>query len=124
MKVSFNKAYFILFMLLFCIETLIALYLKNGFIRHTFGDFLVVILLYCFLKSFWNVKPATVALTVLLISFLIEFLQLANLLEFLNLENNNLAKTIFGSTFNVTDLIAYTLGIATVLLIEIKTKKL
>ena len=124
MKISFNKAYFILFMLLFCIETLIALYLKNGFIRHTFGDFLVVILLYCFLKSFWNVKPATVALTVLLISFLIEFLQLANLLEFLNLENNNLAKTIFGSTFNVTDLIAYTLGIATVLLIEIKTKKL
>ena len=53
---QFNKTYLLLFLLLFLVEAAIAYYLKDGFIRHTFGDYLVVIMLYLFLKSFIKIK--------------------------------------------------------------------
>jgi len=122
MKLHFNRIYFLGFVILFIIEGFIAYFLKTGFIRHTFGDFLIVILLYCFAKSFINAKPIPVALAVLLFAFIIEFLQLGNLLEHLNLQDNTFAILILGSTFHVSDLIAYTLGIVTVLIFELKLK--
>ena len=118
MKLQFNKTYFIIFIILFIIEVLIATYLKTGFIRHTFGDFLIVILLYCFIKSFIAIKPIPTAIYVLIISFIIEFLQMGNLLYHLNLQNSDLAKLILGSTFQISDLVAYSLGTITVLIIE------
>jgi Protein of unknown function (DUF2809) len=118
--IKFNKVYFFLFLTLLVIETCIAYFLKTGFIRHSFGDFLVVIMLYCLLKSFINIKPIYLALFVLFISFSIEFLQLFNFLETLNLTDNKIAKIVLGNTFHINDLIAYTLGIITVLIIEYK----
>jgi hypothetical protein len=111
MKTHFNPYYFAVFYTLLLIEIAIALFLKDGFIRHTFGDFLVVILLYCFIKSFVVIKRVPLALMVLLIAFVIEFLQLANLLEQLNLRDNKLLATRFGTSFSIQDLIAYTLGV-------------
>jgi len=116
----FKKTYFVLFIILLLIEVCIAYFLKTGFIRHTFGDFLVVILLYCLLKSFINIKPITMVFIVLFISFTIEFLQLTPFLEWLNLHDNTFAKTVLGSTFHISDLVAYTLGIIAVLIIEKK----
>lgn len=118
MKLNFNPYYFITFIVLFAIEALIAIYLKVGFIRHTFGDFLVVILLYCFFKSFIKGREFKVALVVLIISYVIEFLQLTNFLEVLCLQNNSFAKIVLGSTFHISDLVAYTLGIITILIFE------
>ena len=105
-----NRAFFLIAIMLLVLETCIAIFLKDGFIRHTFGDFLVVILIYCFLRSFIKTKPIYLALVVLSIAFLVEFLQLAKLLELLNLENNKLAKVVLGSTFQINDLFAYTIG--------------
>lgn len=118
MILNLNKTYLIFTILLFSIEILIAAYLKTGFIRYTFGDFLSVILLYCFFRSFLKVKPVKLAVFVLAIAFFIEFMQLLNILEWLQLEQNEILKIILGSTFNTLDLVAYTLGIATVLIIE------
>ena len=120
----FNKPYFSLFLLLFLVEAAIAYFLKDGFIRHTFGDYLVVIMLYFFLKSFLNIKPITTALIVLVIAFGVEFLQLTNFLELFNLENSYYAKLVFGSTFQFTDLSAYTLGILTIVIMESKRSTL
>ncbi|MDO5970908.1 DUF2809 domain-containing protein [Flavivirga aquimarina] len=110
-------------LVIFVIEILIAIYLKDGFIRYTFGDYLVVILLYCFIKSFIKAIPIIIAIPVLIFSYIIELLQLINILEILSLNNNHLLKLILGSTFHVSDLIAYTLGIITVLIIEYSTVK-
>lgn len=96
---------------------------KSGFIRHTFGDYLVVILVYCFLRSFSKTKAIYLALITLVISFIIEFLQLTNFLEVLNLQDNTLAKTVLGSTFSISDLIAYTLGVITIYLIDTNSKR-
>ncbi|GFD92215.1 hypothetical protein KUL156_41680 [Alteromonas sp. KUL156] len=90
----------------------------SGFIRHTFGDFLVVILLFYLVKAFFNLSNKTVAVSVLIFAYIVEFLQLTPLLEFLGLENNRLAVIVFGATFSIGDLVAYTLGIVTVLLLE------
>ena len=117
---TFNTFYFFIFLVIFFIEACIAYFLKTGFIRHTFGDFLVVIVLYCFLKSFLNARPIIMALIVLLISFIIEILQLTPFLELIGLRENHYAKIVFGNTFHISDLVAYTLGVLTIIIIESK----
>ena len=116
MKLRLKKNYILLFLLTIIIE--FAILYTEGFIRHSIGDFLIVIAIYCLLLSFVQIKPYNAAIIVLLFSFLIECLQLTNFLHFLNLENSAIAKTIFGNTFSKQDLIAYTLGIILVLLLE------
>ncbi len=117
----FRKSYFIVAIVILMIEIAIALFLDSGFIRHTFGDFLVVVMLYCFMRSFINLKAFYTALTVLAIAFSIEFLQLWNLLDYLDLRQNSLAVIILGSTFEITDLFAYCLGALTAFIIDLKT---
>ncbi len=124
MKLNINKTYLIITILLFTIEVLIAIYLKSGFIRYSFGDFLIVIFIYCFFKSFIPNNNFKIAMLVLAFAFSIEFLQLVNILEILNLQNNHFIKLILGSTFQISDLVAYTLGISTVLAIEYKIHNL
>ncbi|MCH7524551.1 MAG: DUF2809 domain-containing protein [Bacteroidetes bacterium] len=121
--IKFNKTYFFRFLILFIIEACIAFFIKEGFIRHTFGDVLVVIMLYCLIKSFVKAKPIYIAITVLIVSFGIEFLQLTHILQWLHIENNKALKLILGSTFDINDLLAYLFGIIVVLLIEYKYSK-
>jgi hypothetical protein len=64
------------------------------------------------------------ALIVLLIAFIIEFLQHTPFLEILNLQDNTIAKIVLGSTFNVSDLIAYTLGVLSIIIAELKLKQI
>jgi len=120
MKFQFNKLYFVYFLILLIIEVAIAIFIKEGFIRSTFGDFLVVMLIYCFVNSFIKAKPIYMALVVLIFAYVIEFLQLFQILKTLNLENNKILVTVFGSTFQMSDLIFYTLGVVTILIIEYK----
>jgi len=120
MKIQFNKNYFIGLLVFLLTELLIVTYLSEGFIRFTFGDFLVVMLVYCFLKSFVNIKPIIAAIVVLIFSFVVEFSQLFNLISLLNLQNYQIAKLILGSTFQIGDLVAYIFGVLTILFIENK----
>lgn len=120
MSFYFNKKYFYWFMLLFSIEASIAYFLKDGFIRHTFGDFIVVIMLYCFLKSFMNLKPIVVGLLVFCISFCVEYLQYFQLIKILGLQDNKIANLVLGNTYNILDLLAYIIGISIVMLLESK----
>jgi len=124
MKLTFNRNYFISFVILFAIEVLIAAFLKDGFIRHTFGDFIVVIVVYCFLKSFLKTNTLPLAIVTLVIAYTIEFLQLTDFLYYLGLKQNKWANLIFGNTFSVQDLVAYTLGILAILSIEKYSGKL
>lgn len=120
MKLTFNKTYAFISLTIFIAEVLIASFLKTGFIRHTFGDFLVVALMYTGIKSFININPIKLSFTVLVIAFTVEFLQLTPFLSTLGIADRLWAKLIFGNTFNLTDLIAYTLGILSILIIDIK----
>jgi hypothetical protein len=116
----FRLRYFILFISILIIEILIALFPHDGFIRPYVGDFLVVILLYCFIKTFLKITVIKVALGVLIFSYLVEYLQYLHLIKFLGLQNSSLAKTILGTSFEWTDIAAYTLGILFVIFVETK----
>ncbi len=111
-----NLKYFTVFIILVLIEFCI-LY-TDGFIRHTIGDYFVVIVLYCFVKSFFNFSSKKTAFGILIFAFCIEFLQLTDLPNIEPFASSKLSKIILGTTFVFTDLIAYTLGIITVLYVE------
>ena len=117
---KFNWKYFVLAILLFIVEVLIAVFVNDSFVRPYVGDFLVVILIYCFVKAFWKapVKPA--ALAVLLFAYLIEVLQYFEFVKLLGLKHSKLANVVLGNYFQWIDMVAYTLGILFVLLLEKK----
>ena len=115
---QFNRKYFFLSFALFLILILIAVFVRDGFVRPYLGDFLVVIFLYYALRSFLVSRPLTIGIAVLLFSYLVEVLQYYHLVEVLGLEDVLIAKTVIGYGFDWMDFVAYTLGIITVLAID------
>lgn len=115
---QFNRNYFLLTILLFVIELCIALFVNDNFIRPYFGDVLVVILIYCFAKTFLNISVTKAAIFVLVIAFSIETLQYFLIVEKLHLQDNKIAKTIIGTSFAWEDILAYCVGIFIVVVIE------
>ena len=69
---TFNLRFFLLSILFFVIEVLIALYVKDDFVRPYVGDYLVVMLIYCAVRTFIKASPVKVAIAVLLFAYLIE----------------------------------------------------
>jgi hypothetical protein len=81
-----------------------------------------VILLYCAVRTFVEASPIKVAVGVLLFAYLIELLQYYSIVDRLGLSGNQLAKTVIGCGFDWLDLLAYTLGITTVVIVERRRK--
>jgi len=115
---KFNSLYFVLAVLLFAVEILIAIFAHDRFIRPYVGDVLVVILIYCTVKSLLNTPVLTTALSVLAFSFVIESLQYLNIVDRLGLQNSPIAATIIGTSFAWIDIFAYIIGIILVLVFE------
>lgn len=110
--------YLIAAIILFAIEVLIALYVRDDFIRPYIGDVLAIALLYTVLRA---VSPLSVmqaiALT-LAIAFAIEIAQALNFLDAIGLRNNAFARIILGGVFDYADLIAYAVGAAIIFAVE------
>ncbi|WP_439127586.1 DUF2809 domain-containing protein [Polaribacter sp.] len=120
--IKFNKTYFTLFLALFLIEVFIAKY-TTGFIRHTVGDYFAVAFVYTFIKSIFKISEEKAALITFLISFVIEFLQLSNLQNHFPEQHERALKIILGTSFSIGDLVAYTLGVITIILVEKTMRK-
>lgn len=115
---KFSPFYAISTLLLFVTEVLIALFVHDQFIRPYVGDFLVVILIYCFVKSFLNTRVVPTALGVLVFAYTVELLQYFRIVEVLGLQHSRAARIIIGSAFEWQDMLAYTMGILIVVLVE------
>ncbi len=117
-----NRRYFIAATILFVIEVGIALFVHDSFVRPYLGDVLVVILIYCAVKSVvnWSVWPTAVG--VLLFAFAVEAAQYFGLIYYLGLENSGLARAVIGTSFAWADIVAYCAGIALVLLVETRLR--
>ena len=118
LTIKFNRNYFLLAILLFFTEVFIALKVNDDIIRPYGGDFLVVILIYCAWKSFFNTSLLPTCMSVLFFSYTVEILQYFQVVKLLGLENNKLARIIIGTSFAWTDILSYTLGIGLVYLLE------
>ena len=115
---TFSLRFFLCALLLFVIEIFIALFVHDNFIRPYAGDYLVVIFIYCAVRTFIKAAPLKVAIAVLLFSYIIETLQYFKIVDRLGLARNQLARTVIGYGFSWLDIVAYTLGIITVLVLE------
>src|SRR5215217_6324343 len=113
-----NRHYLMLAFLLLITEFLIALFVHDTIIRPWGGDFLVVILLYCFVRGTTGMQVEMSALVVLAFSYLVETLQYWQFVQILGLDSNPIARTVIGTHFSWSDMVAYTLGIASVLVLE------
>jgi hypothetical protein len=115
---KFNIYYFIAFIILFISEVLIALYAHDEFVRPLLGDFLVVIMLYCLVKSVVKKQEFEIGLFVLIFAYLVELGQYYQLVKLVGLGDNQLANVVFGNFFSWVDIVMYTLGIMLVLTFE------
>jgi hypothetical protein len=121
--ITFNRNYFGLTILIFTIEVLIALFVHDDFIRPYFGDVLVVILMYCFIKSFLNLPVFSVAVFVLAFAFLIEILQGCNIVTKIGLEKSKLANVVLGNSFSRIDFLTYIVGFLIIIVTENRLAK-
>lgn len=114
----FDKKYCLYAILFFLLEVFIALYVRDSYIRPYGGDFLVVIFLYCLLKSFFKISVKNAIFGVLLFAFAIEGLQYFGFAKHMGLQENLIASVILGNHFEWLDMLFYTLGALTVYFVE------
>ena len=114
-----KRNYLIGFFSLLIIEILIASFIKDDFIRPYLGDFLVVIMLYCFLMGISRFAIYKSIFIILVFYFSIEFLQLIDIAKLLQYQAPKSIMIILGNSFSVWDLVAYLLGLLSCLMIEI-----
>lgn len=108
MKLNFK--FLLAFVCLLAIETLIALFVRDQWIRPFVGDILVVILIYCLIKTFVARRVDWLPAYIFLFAVLVEISQYFNLAQLLQIEDNRFATTIIGSTFDWKDILCYFIG--------------
>ncbi len=119
----FKMNYLTAALVIFIVEVLIALYVHDDFVRPWGGDVLVVVLLYCFVRGVTRLNVLPAALAVLVFACFIETLQYLQIVSVFGLEDNAVARTIIGTTFSWSDIVAYTLGIVLVVGAEVVMNK-
>ena len=120
---KFDKKSFIIAIIIFLIEVIIALYIKDKIIRPFVGDILVVIFIYYFIKAFINTKAINIAIFTLFFSFIVEILQYFNFVEMIGLGHNKAARIIIGTSFSWIDLLCYFVGFILLFFIDKDLKK-
>ena len=109
-KSRLRLIYSVLFFVLLTIEILIALFIRDNFIRPYIGDMLVTILICAFARFFIPEKIKLLPLMVFAFSLLVEIGQYFDFVKFLGLDDNVLISTLLGRTFSIADLICYAMG--------------
>ena len=120
---KFDKKSFSIAIIIFLIEVIIALYIKDKIIRPFVGDILVVIFIYYFIKAFINTKAINIAIFTLIFSFIVEILQYFNFVEMIGLGHNKAARIIIGTSFSWIDLLCYFIGFVLLFFIDKDLKK-
>ncbi|MCX8533393.1 ribosomal maturation YjgA family protein [Chryseobacterium luquanense] len=124
MRIKFSLKYFLITILIFFAEVLIATVLKdNFFIRAYLGDVIVVMLLYTFVKSFLIVNDTKLILGIFVFSCLVEFAQFFNIAEKLGFQPGSLMYIVIGNSFSWIDILCYGIGCLILYLLIIKSNQ-
>lgn len=97
------------FLVIFIIEIVIGIYVRDSFVRPYLGDALVVVLIYCFIRIFIPRGVPQLPLYVFAFACLIEFLQYFQLADLLGI-TNRFMRIVLGSTFDWSDILSYAAG--------------
>lgn len=110
MKAKQRLTYTLLFLLLFATEVLIALFVKDNFIRPYVGDMLVTVVICLFLRAFTPIRTRLLPLLVFIFSALVEIGQYFDFVALLGLSDNRFISVLLGRTFSLADIICYGVG--------------
>ncbi len=108
--IRLHRGYALAAVTLFAIEVVIALYVRDRFVRPYLGDVLAVLLVYCGLRAVLRIGIATAALMAFGVAVLVELGQLIGILDLLGWRGSALARTVLGTGFDWKDLGAYAVG--------------
>ena len=118
---KFNLKYFLIAVAIFLVEILIATKLKDiFFIRAYLGDVLVVMLMYYFIKAFFDLEARKLIVGIFIFSCLIEFLQYFHFGELLGFKDNRIVMIVLGNSFSWIDILCYLAGCVVLYLIKTK----
>lgn len=118
MTLGFNVKYLLLAAITLVAEIYIALFVRDTIVRPFVGDVLVIILIYCFLRTVLNITYWKAAVGVLLFACVIEILQYFDYVRLLHMESNRVLSIMMGRTFEWSDFAAYLTGFLIIILTE------
>ena len=99
---------------LFIAEVLIATTFSGSrFIRSYLGDYLVVILLYYLVESFYDVPPLVLSVSIFAFACGVEIAQYFKLADVLGLQPGSVLSILIGTSFSWMDILMYFAGSAT-----------
>ena len=98
--------------LLLITEVLIALYVQDNFVRPYLGDVLVVLLLYCAVRTAFPTGIRLLPLYLFLLAAAVEIAQYLDILTFIGVGSDSVLHIVFGSSFSWLDLLCYLAGAA------------
>ncbi|SEM73396.1 Protein of unknown function [Chryseobacterium taichungense] len=111
-RLTFSLKYFLLSILLFFIEVLIATVFRDiFFVRAYLGDVIVVILLYTLVKSFLVIKDnRKLILGIFIFSCIVEWAQYFHIADKLGFPPGSMMYIIIGNSFSWVDIACYAAG--------------
>lgn len=110
--------YALMFIGILLVEILIALFVRDKFVRPYVGDVLVAVLICCFCAVCIPNRATALPIYVFLFATAVEVTQYFDIVKLLGLENNKLISILLGRTFSVTDILCYAVGCLGFYLIE------
>lgn len=102
--------YSIVFIILVCIEFLIAVFIHDTLIRPYVGDILVVMVVYCMVRIVIPYPCRLMPFWVFVFAAAVECLQYFNLVTVLGVEDHTFLRILIGSTFDWKDILCYGIG--------------
>lgn len=102
--------YALMFVAILLIEVLIALFVRDKFVRPYVGDVLAAVLICCLCRVCIPNKVTALPIYVFLFSTAVEVTQYFDMVKLLGLENNKLISILLGRTFSVVDILCYAIG--------------
>ena len=105
-----RAVYAVSFAVILIIEILIALFVRDSFIRPYGGDILVTILICCFMRMIFLDKIPLLPLWVFLFAVLVEVLQYFDIVALLGLGDIKFFVVLIGNSFSFVDIICYAVG--------------
>ena len=122
-KIKLRIKYAVAFILLVLTEVFIALYVHDNFIRPYIGDILVVMVIYCAVRTVFPIKIKLLPLWVFLFAVFVEFLQYIGIVNILGLSENAFFRILIGSVFDWKDIMCYGTGCIILAVYEIYQKR-
>lgn len=110
MKRKDKITYILLFFITLLTEVLIALFVKDAFIRPYVGDMLVTVLICLFLRAFFPFKTKLLPLFVFIFAAAVEIGQYFDFVALLGFSDNRFLSVLLGRTFSFADIVCYAAG--------------